>query len=289
MTRHEESPGAEPFIRIKHLNKAYGDVRVLENISTSVARNEFVTLVGRSGCGKSTFLKILLGIETATSGALTIEQQPVRGEPAADRGIVFQRYSVFPHLSVRENVALGRELSSTQVLGRQFGARRRETLEEAGEWLEAVGLAAAADRYPHELSGGMQQRLALAQALLTQPKILLLDEPFGALDPGIRKDMYELVLGLWEAHQLTIFMVTHDLSEGFYLGTRLWVFDKVRHDPHEPDAYGSTITYDLPLSAKEQERKAVAADVIGDEAMRPGQLKPAERGRTMHATERQAS
>lgn len=114
--------------------------------------------------------------------------------------------------------------------------------------LAAVGLGAAEDRYPAELSGGMQQRLAFAQALMAKPRLLLLDEPFGALDPGIRADMHQLVRRLWQELGLTIVMVTHDLKEGFALGTRLLVFDKVRQDPHAPEAYGARVTYDLPLN-----------------------------------------
>ena len=116
--------------------------------------------------------------------------------------------------------------------------------------LKQVGLLGAQDKYPHQLSGGMQQRLALAQALMKRPRILLLDEPFGALDPGIRAEMHVLISSLWERHKLTIFMITHDLKEGFSLGSRLWVFDKVRHDPQAPDAYGASITYDIPLDRK---------------------------------------
>ncbi len=119
------------------------------------------------------------------------------------------------------------EFGRSAWLGRVFGSKRKGALEQADEWREAVGLDHALNQYPHELSGGMQQRLALAQALIKKPKVLLLDEPFGALDPGIRKDMHELVLGLWRKYQLTVFMATHDLREGFHLGSRLWVFDKV--------------------------------------------------------------
>ena len=117
--------------------------------------------------------------------------------------------------------------------------------------LDRVGLGAALKRYPHELSGGMRQRLAIAQALIRHPRILLLDEPFGALDPGIRADMQQLVLELWREQRLTVFMVTHDIREGFQLGTRLWVFDKVRHDPQAPEAYGARITYDLPVGRRD--------------------------------------
>lgn len=238
------------FIELNRVSKHYGDNVVLENLTTSVSEGEFVTLVGASGCGKSTFLKLLLGTEGASSGKLLMAGKPIEQEPSAERGIVFQKYSVFPHLNVRENVALGVEFEESPWLGRLFGQRRKEALKKADELLEAVGLEQALDKYPHELSGGMQQRLALAQALIKKPKILLLDEPFGALDPGIRKDMHELVFGLWRKYGLTIFMVTHDLREGFHLGTRLWVFDKVRHDPHAPNRFGSTITYDLSLRSQ---------------------------------------
>ena len=115
------------------------------------------------------------------------------------------------------------------------------------DMLGRVGLENAAQRYPAELSGGMQQRLALAQSLIAKPRLLLLDEPFGALDPGIRHDMHELVTALWREQGLTVVMITHDIKEGFALGTRLFVFDKVRADPHAPNAYGSRVTYDLPL------------------------------------------
>ena len=118
--------------------------------------------------------------------------------------------------------------------------------------LEAVGLERALDKYPDALSGGMQQRLALAQSLVMHPRILLLDEPFGALDPGIRADMHELVARLWRENDLTVFMITHDLKEGFSLGTRLLVFDKLRHDPQAPHAFGAGITYDLPVARADQ-------------------------------------
>ena len=241
-----------PFIELKRISKHYADNIVLESLNATVSRGEFVTLVGASGCGKSTFLKLLLGTERASSGELLLAGEPIGEEPSPDRGIVFQKYSVFPHLNVRENVALGLEFQQSAGLGRLFGSARKQAFEQADEWLVAVGLEHALHKFPHELSGGMQQRLALAQALIKKPSVLLLDEPFGALDPGIRKDMHELVLDLWRKYQLTVFMVTHDLREGFHLGSRLWVFDKVRHDPHSADRFGSTITFDLQLNARDK-------------------------------------
>jgi energy-coupling factor transporter ATP-binding protein EcfA2 len=150
--------------------------------------------------------------------------------------VVFQRYSVFPHLTALQNTMFGIECAKAPLTARLFGPARRAAREEAVAMLEAVGLGHSLDQYPAELSGGMQQRLAFAQALIKRPRILLLDEPFGALDPGIRADMHALVRRLWREHGLTIMMVTHDLREAFSLGTRVLAIDKVRHDPHAPTA-----------------------------------------------------
>jgi NitT/TauT family transport system ATP-binding protein len=236
------------FIEVRNVWQRYGDHVVLEGLNLSVAEGEFCTLVGASGCGKSTFLRLLLGQEQPSKGRLLLAGQPLAAEPDASRGVVFQRYSVFQHLSVLDNVAIGLELPAAPLLGRLFGARKRAAREAAAQMLQRVGLGAALDKYPHQLSGGMQQRLAIAQALIVRPRMLLLDEPFGALDPGIRKDMHGLLLDLWRETRLTVFMVTHDLAEGFHLGTRLLVFDKVRIDEQAPLAYGARITYDIPLN-----------------------------------------
>ena len=235
------------IIEMKNLWKEYGDQVVLERLNATVQEGEFVTIVGASGCGKTTFLKMLLGTEEATRGEMLLDGQPLPPEPDDSRGVVFQRYSVLSHLTALDNVMLGGELQSNRWLGISFGKQRRKLRKEALAMLESVGLDQAADKYPHELSGGMQQRLALAQALIKKPRILLLDEPFGALDPGIRSDMHKLVLSLWKEQKLTVFMITHDINEGFYLGTRLWVFDKPRLDPQAPGAYGARMTYDLPV------------------------------------------
>jgi NitT/TauT family transport system ATP-binding protein len=235
------------LVSIKNLWKSYGDNVVLEKLTLDIEAGEFCTLVGPSGCGKTTFLKMLLGQEYPTKGTFLLDGEPFPEEPGVERGIVFQRYSVFEHLSVLKNVMLGIELEQSKFFGRLFGKAKIQAEKEAMEMLEAVGLADSANKYPSELSGGMQQRLSIAQSLVKKPKILLLDEPFGALDPGIRADMHALILDLWKKNNLTVVMVTHDLHEGFYLGTRLLVFDKVRHDPQAPNAYGACITYDIPV------------------------------------------
>ncbi|KJZ38195.1 ABC transporter ATP-binding protein [Pseudomonas fluorescens] len=237
------------FITVKNVWQQYADQVVLEGLHLNVNEGEFCTLVGASGCGKSTFLRLLLGQERASRGEILLDGQALAGEPDSSRGVVFQRYSVFPHLTVLDNVILGLELPRSPLLGRLFGSAKRDAREQAAVLLHKVGLGHSLDKYPAQLSGGMQQRLAIAQALIMKPRVLLLDEPFGALDPGIRKDMHALLLELWRETQLTVFMVTHDLSEGFSLGTRLLVFDKVRIDPHAPGAYGARITYDIPLNS----------------------------------------
>lgn len=235
------------FIEVNNVWKHYGDNVVLERVNTKVKEGEFVTIVGTSGCGKTTFLNMLLGTQSPSRGTILMDGTPIPDEPGADRGIVFQKYSVFPHLTALQNVILARELEGSRLFGKLFGTARQHATQQAREMLTLVGLEYAQARYPHELSGGMQQRLAIAQALMKQPKVLLLDEPFGALDPGIRADMHQLILDIWQKTGVTIFMITHDLKEGFHLGTRLWVFDKIRHDPQAPNAYGATITFDIPV------------------------------------------
>ena len=206
---------------IENVWKEYGDQIVLEDVSLTVASRAFVALVGPSGCGKSTFLRMLLGQEQPTRGTILIDGQPMPTEPGPDRGIVFQRYSVFPHLTVLGNVLLGKEFSNSPHKAKLFGAARRHAVEEARDFITEVGLSGTEQKYPAQLSGGMQQRLALAQALIMRPKVLLLDEPFGALDPGIRAEIHTLMKRLWHETQMTVVMVTHDMREAFTLASRI--------------------------------------------------------------------
>ena len=236
-------------IEANGIGKDYGDHRVLERISLTITEGSFCTIVGASGCGKSTFLRLLLSQELPTRGHLYLYGKELPKEPTPDRGIVFQRYSVFTHLTVEENLILSAEFKASPFWGRYFGKDRKSALGEIDDLLDKIGLIGARKRYPSQLSGGMQQRLAIAQALLMRPRVLLLDEPFGALDPGIRAEMHDLMLGLWEENNMTVFMVTHDIHEAFKLGTRLLVFDKDHDNPNRPEGYGATITYDIPLKA----------------------------------------
>lgn len=251
-----------PKVRVKNIGKSYGDAVILERVSLDVEEGTFCTIVGASGCGKSTFLRMLLSQEVPDKGHILINGEAVPREPTPNRGIVFQRYSVFPHLTVEDNLILSEEFDNAKMMGRAFGAGRQALRDNVDETLEAIGLSAARKRYPAQLSGGMQQRLAIAQALLKKPDILLLDEPFGALDPGIRADMHTLLRDLWKSRNMTIFMVTHDIHEAFKLGTRLLVFDKRRHDPHAPERYGATITYDLPIDKDQNKAAPDARDLI---------------------------
>ncbi|EQB05313.1 lauroyl acyltransferase [Sphingobium quisquiliarum P25] len=225
----------------------YGDKIVLERVDLDIEAGSFVSIVGPSGAGKSSLLRVVLGQEVPTRGTILLDGERLKPECGPDRGVVFQRYSVFPHLSALQNTIFGLECAKAPLTARLFGGARRRAMAEAEEMLRAVGLGDALHLYPAQMSGGMQQRLAIAQALIKRPRILLLDEPFGALDPGIRADMHALIMRLWRDYSLTIIMVTHDIREAFTLGTRVLALDKRRHDPHAPHRFGATAVYDLPL------------------------------------------
>jgi NitT/TauT family transport system ATP-binding protein len=177
---------------------------------------ELITIVGPSGCGKSTLLRSIAALKPhfpPTKGEVLVFDKPVH-EPGPDRGLVDQKYSLLPHLNVLENVAFGLKLR---------GVSRSERRERAQTWVKKVGLEGSEDKFPSELSGGMQQRVALAATLILGPRILLMDEPFGALDPGIRLRMQELLMELWKEQEATVFLVTHSVEEAVYLGDRVFV------------------------------------------------------------------
>jgi len=204
--------------------------RALEPIDLSVGNNDFVTILGPSGCGKSTLLRIIAGLERPTTGRVILDGEEITG-PGADRGMVFQSYTLFPWLTVRENIAYGL---------RERGVSQAECGRVADGFIDRVGLSGFEDHWPKQLSGGMQQRTAIARALANDPKILLLDEPFGALDNQTRALMQEMLLGIWEREQKTVLFVTHDIEEAIFLGSRVIVMSA------RPGRIKTEIVVDLP-------------------------------------------
>ncbi|MFJ1209052.1 ABC transporter ATP-binding protein [Burkholderia pyrrocinia] len=205
------------ILDVRHLGKRFlspqGEVVALDDISFRTHRREFVCVIGPSGCGKSTLIRILAGLESQTSGDVLLDGKPVRG-PGADRGMVFQGYTLFPWLTVKKNVMFGLKRN-----GSSSGEAEREALQ----WLDLVGLTRFADVYPHQLSGGMKQRVAIARALANRPRILLMDEPFGALDAQTRAKMQAHLLDIWRNIDVTILFITHDLDEAILLADRILV------------------------------------------------------------------
>ena len=215
--RFDKLKSREVILEVKDLNKVYktakGETVALKNVNFKTHRREFVCVIGPSGCGKSTLIRILAGLESHTSGQVLLDNKPVNG-PGRDRGMVFQGYTLFPWRTVRENVMFGLQMNN---IGK-FEAGR-----EADQWLELVGLEKFANAYPHELSGGMKQRVAIARALVNQPRILLMDEPFGALDAQSRCKMQAHLLEIWRNVDITILFITHDLDEAIFLADRILV------------------------------------------------------------------
>ena len=192
-----------------------GPIEALKDINFNIYRREFTVVVGPSGCGKSTLIRILAGLDYPTSGSVCLDDQVVQA-PGSDRGMVFQSYTLFPWLTVKKNVMFGLEIK----YGNSSVAE-----PEAMEWIELVGLKKFADHYPHQLSGGMKQRVAIARALANEPRILIMDEPFGALDSQTRCQMQSHLLRIWREVDVTILFITHDLDEAIYLADRIIVLD----------------------------------------------------------------
>jgi ABC-type nitrate/sulfonate/bicarbonate transport system ATPase subunit len=192
---------------------SHGSTLALQATTLDLAENDFVTILGPSGCGKSTLLRIVAGLDVPTAGEVLLDGRRIEG-PGADRGMVFQSYTLFPWLTVLDNVCFGL---------REKGLPRSEQLAGARHVLAQVGLKGFENHYPKQLSGGMQQRTALARALANRPRMLLMDEPFGALDHQTRELMQELLLGLWEAARTTVLFVTHDIDEAVFMGSRVMV------------------------------------------------------------------
>ncbi len=217
--RFEKLKQRPAVLSVRGLGKRFpspkGEVTALKGISFDVHRREFMCVVGQSGCGKSTLIRMLAGLETPSEGELLVDGSPVRG-PGRDRGMVFQGYTLFPWLTVKANVMFGPLMAGKA----SFTAE-----SEARQWIELVGLQKFEDAYPHQLSGGMKQRVAIARALANEPRILLMDEPFGALDAQTRSQMQSYLLQIWRNIDITILFITHDLDEAVYLSDRILVLE----------------------------------------------------------------
>ena len=198
---------------VQNLCKRFGDKAVLEDINFSMQSGEFVTFVGSSGCGKSTLLRLIAGLDHPSGGRIQVDGSPVEG-PGPDRGMVFQKYSLYPWLNAADNVAFGMRLQ---------GMTSADVRDRTAYFLEVVGLRDAATKLPRELSGGMQQRVSIARALATNPSVLLLDEPFGALDLQNRETMQDFLHKLWQRTGLTVLLITHDVEEALVLAQRVHV------------------------------------------------------------------
>ena len=210
--------------------------RVLDGISFGVQRREFLSIIGPSGCGKSTLIRIAAGLETVTSGHFLLDGKKVSGT-SAERGMVFQKYTLFPWLSVKQNVMFG-------LISSGYGSNDAE--ESALQWLQIVGLEKYAEYYPKQLSGGMQQRVAIARALAPQPRVLLMDEPFGALDAQTRSQMQKYLLEVWKNIDITILFVTHDLDEAVFLSDRILTLQA------NPGKVKELVTVDVPRPRTEE-------------------------------------
>jgi ABC-type nitrate/sulfonate/bicarbonate transport system ATPase subunit len=201
------------ILHVRGVERRFDKTLALQATDLEVAENDFITILGPSGCGKSTLLRIVAGLDRQTVGEVLLDGRRIEG-PGADRGMVFQSYTLFPWLTVQDNVCFGLA---------ERGLPRAQQLETAAAFIAQVGLRGFEHHYPKQLSGGMQQRVAIARALANGPRMLLMDEPFGALDHQTRELMQELLLGIWEAERKTVLFVTHDIDEAVFMGSRVVV------------------------------------------------------------------
>jgi ABC-type nitrate/sulfonate/bicarbonate transport system ATPase subunit len=260
----------KPILRIRGVERRFasatGSTLALQATDLDVAENDFITILGPSGCGKSTLLRIVAGLDRQTAGEVLLDGRRIEG-PGADRGMVFQSYTLFPWLNVLDNVCFGL---------RERGLPRAQQLELAQGFIAQVGLKGFERHFPKQLSGGMQQRTAIARALANDPRMLLMDEPFGALDHQTRELMQELLLGIWERQRKTVLFVTHDIDEAVFMGSRVVVMSarpgriKLQREielPH-PRHY-SVKTTPAFAALKAELTEAVRAEVIAAQALTP--------------------
>ncbi|MBW4469157.1 MAG: ABC transporter ATP-binding protein [Stenomitos rutilans HA7619-LM2] len=236
------------YLQINKLNKTFetgqGTLVVLKDINMVIEQGEFICAVGASGSGKSTLLRQIAGLDSPTTGEVKIDHQLVTG-PGPDRGMVFQHYTLYPWMSVQENAEFGLKLQ---------GLGKKQRQEKASYYLSVVGLAKFAKALPKELSGGMKQRVAIARALASEPKVLLMDEPFGALDVHTKEAMHEFMLNLWQRTRITVFMITHDVEEAVFLSNRIYALGA------RPGTVRKEIVVKLPERSHAVKRHAIFHD-----------------------------
>jgi NitT/TauT family transport system ATP-binding protein len=252
-----------PIVEFKNVTMRFGDFTAITDISFRIEdapkKGEFIGIIGPSGCGKSTVLNLIAGFLTPTEGEVLVRGKPVIG-PGRDRGMIFQQYSSFPHLTVLKNVLFGLEVNRGEM-----NLSRSQRRDRAVELIKQVGLIGHEHKYPHQLSGGQQQRVAIARTLAVEPRILLMDEPFSALDEPTRLDMQKLIVELWYRIHPTTFAITHSVTEAVYLSERVWIFSKgpgqIAYDIRDclPPTVGVP-----PLVAQEQPEFKSAVRVVTD-------------------------
>lgn len=235
-------------IEIKNINKSFHgrgldhDIKVLDDVNLNIEDGEFVCLLGPSGCGKTTLLRLIAGLDQPTSGEVIADGKTVK-KPSGDRAVIFQQYSLFPWLTVLENVMFGLNLKKDRT--------KEENLKAAERYLESVGLIDFKDSYPHELSGGMKQRVAIIRSLLNHSPILLMDEPFSALDMQNRHMLQEQLIGVWKRFKNTIVFVTHDVDEAIYLADKIVIMDK------NPGKIKEIFDVDMPRLRKRESKEFI--------------------------------